>query len=250
MGSKIKPWLINLFLTLLFLAGIGAAHRILQTYQSGKVADLLERAKGEQTHGNLAGALELYQKAQKLDPNNPLIWTGLGDLALSEKDCQKALEYYERIAKKDSGLQLKLVEANLCLAHVDTAKKLLSQLDATSSQNLMGVILRFESAQQEGDVYSQTLSANELIKEGHPQLALPILGIVLQKMPEYRDAYLLFATAQAQTGELEGAATTLQKALSLDPTHAHTYQLGAQIYAALGDDAKATEYQEKAKKME
>jgi superkiller protein 3 len=66
-----------------------------------KAAPLVEQAIKKQTAGDFAGAIELYQQALQVLPNDPGTWTNLGSALQASDDFQNAREAFQKAITLD-----------------------------------------------------------------------------------------------------------------------------------------------------
>jgi tetratricopeptide (TPR) repeat protein len=124
----------------------GQVERALAVYQKGLSVDpndeliLTNLARAYQQLGRQSEAAELFKRIEGSKTTNPFFFVYEGDLALSQGDHQKALDYMIKAFKQDSEIpevHLGLVRVYLALGEVEKARHHLERalkLDATNPE--------------------------------------------------------------------------------------------------------------------
>ena len=61
-----------------------------------KVAELIREAEKMLYNSRVESARDLYEEAAELDPDNPVIWYGLGVSWMNEEKWEKAIGYFDK----------------------------------------------------------------------------------------------------------------------------------------------------------
>ncbi len=72
-----------------------------QSKQDNVVDELMRRAYEAAENGNPSKALNLYNQAYEIDPNNTVVISNLGSLHYRRENYQKAIEFYREAVKKN-----------------------------------------------------------------------------------------------------------------------------------------------------
>ncbi len=205
-----------------------------------KAAPIADEAVKKQTAGDLPGAIELYQKAIDLVPDDGALWTNMGT-ALQQSDAfQDARQAYD----KGYGLDNKAMVGNLFLmASIDEnfgqGQKALQEYQkylSTAAQNGQYVAdakarvaalsknindtkklqtsSEIKNNQQAGEAYDQAVKLQQAQKYDEAAALYQKAASLVPKEPSYPYAV---GTAYQGKGDYDNAMSWYQKAIALDP---------------------------------
>ncbi|MBI3618636.1 tetratricopeptide repeat protein [Candidatus Peregrinibacteria bacterium] len=175
-------------------------------------------------------------------------------LALHTGDAQTAQRLLSQAAespqKHYGSALLAIVQGN----H-DTAKTELQTVESgwepglrEYARTLQGAYDEYALFPQSKEIHLQTLLARALAQVDECELALPILGNVVNHRDDYRDAWTVKGFCELTTQRLQSALASLERAYTLDPEKPETQYFLGRAYAALKDGKNAITFFEYALK--
>ncbi len=187
-------------------------------------APLIETGKIHLQEKDYFQAVEIFQKAYELSPQNEEINLNLAYLSLLQNNRQGARSYLQETSPEN-------LQANYYLALLDTLElnrdasgtRLHWIVDNFSNHDLAQKAQKIIDAYREFDFYRdgqkihlQTLLARALNQAEEAQLAIHILKEILIEKSGYRDAWILLGYAYFDLGRYSFAEDSFRRAYELD----------------------------------
>ncbi len=175
-------------------------------------------------------------QALELSPDDVVATSGLGSLALARHDFVAALEFGRRaraLSPTTARTYGVIGDALLELGRYEEAFAAFDQL-ATLKPGLTAYARVSHARELRGDV-PEAIEAMELAVEAARGTAEPQAWALVQ-----------LGKLHWSTGDLDRAATSYRRALTVDPGYAHAFDALAQVEAARGDLERAVELQRRA----
>ena len=248
---------------------LGAAYLQVGRYEDAatelKAATAIDRSKppvweslGQalQRSGDVAGALDAYREALKLDPANDaahnnyaamLIETRQPDLGIAES--RKVLEHHPG----DLGALMNIGYAHLKKGDFDAAEKAYREALTVDPKSAaahydLGIALKMKDQieQAQGEL-KEAIRLDPGLPQAHYTLgithwqqgnfpaALEQMHAAIAAQPDYAEAHYMLGIILKQTGDLDGAVPELKEAIRLDPTSPGPYNTLGQILRIKGD---------------
>lgn len=214
--------------------------KVLQQAITLKAAPIADLAVKKQTSGDLPGAIELYQKAIDILPNDAALWTNMGT-ALQQSDAfadarqayekgysldAKAMvgnlflmaaidENYGQGAKALQEYQKYLSSAPPAGQYVNDAKTRVAALSKNPNDiKRLPTSGEIKSAQQAGEAYDQAVKLQQAQKYDD---AIALFQKAVNLEPKEASYSYALGTAYQAKGDYDDAVTWYQKAIVLDP---------------------------------
>lgn len=235
-----------------------------------KVAETYEKL------GNYQLSYSYYNKARKILPNDPKTYLAMANINWRNNNLDKAVEILnkglDKISNNNDRQLLQINLGKIYLIKKDSAKAKTAFSD-TGSNYWLGIYFAYLGDYQSAKNYfrkettdnaklfnqatvkiintkseptQKAILAQMLNQTGEARLALPILKDLVQKNPEYRDAWIFLGYSNLELGNSSEALAALETAQKLDPIYPLTYELLAKLYQNKGNEAKAKEYLDRA----
>jgi tetratricopeptide (TPR) repeat protein len=201
-----------------------------------KESRLILHANVLEGQSKFAEAEEKYREALKIDPNDPVILTDLGELAYSRQDFQAAIGYFGQAIKK----------------RPDFAPALTGWADVLSDQK------RYDEADEtyrkanSADPHSTTALNNWgdlLIQKGDFEGAIPKFENVLAINPRNSTAYCNWGEALLALKKYDQAAEKFKVAISFRPQYQLAQKELARALAAQGKTREAERENESVRRL-
>lgn len=209
--------------------------------------------------GNLDGAEKEFRKATKINKDNSKAHSNLIRTLLLEKKLKEAENFLNNMSKKasqDSDVQIQAARVYASLGKIDDALTILKNntkseanfykslfyitkkefakaenllKDINSEQtNLKDDFLKINAAfekinNSENETYKTVVLAQTLNEIDEPYLAEMLLKEVLEKNPDYRDAFIFLGYVKFLKKDLKEARNLLLKALEKDQIYGLSY---------------------------
>lgn len=217
-----------------------------KAYNEGRfasVAQALENKKGTLTEeeyillaqsqkemGETDSAKQTIQKALTTSPS-PIVLSTWITLSLEEGNIVESRTILQEFSE---GEELHYFSTIIALAekNYEEAKKHLLELKTSTKyaveyKTIQNIFTTYDSFSDGSPYFLDVMAANTLRTLKFYNLTLPILKIVLEESPEYRDAWIVMGSSYLSLKRFDVAESMLEKAISLDPTHPQSpYLLG------------------------
>ena len=181
--------------------------------------------------GDLDGAIELYQKALRINPNYADIYFNLGIVLRRQGKLEAAIAHYQ----KAIDLQPNLADAYLSLANI-----YFQSLEYPKARDYWKKALEIKPDIGGADV--QVNLGNVLVHLNQVEGAIEQYHKALELDPNCIKAYYNLATLLSQQGKIEAAIAAYQKTLNIDPNLIDGYLSLGELFEKLEryDEAIAT----------
>ncbi len=207
--------------------------------QTQTTEDLLQQGKNAMQQNNPLGAAVYFKNILEQDPNNVEARHQLGMAYIEAQKYEQAKKELSKVHLQNpsSGeVMLELVYVNLMLGQVDAAEEVLEQFlgghaKNSRSQEYLGIIrlnqgnmqqavpLFDEAVELDPDNIGATLMKIRLgLQQNRKDEAEALMQASMERFPQEKQLYQLYAALKAGDGELETAYTTYQKIIAIDPT--------------------------------
>lgn len=205
--------------------------------------------------GDLEGAIEAYQKALSLQPEDVDTYNLLGQILDRLGDLNGAMDAYQKA--------LELEPENTQI------RQLLEVAIAKKEANRIDPIQRAQQLQQEGKLDEALAEYRAILDEDERNLvAVHQVGLICEQQGKWEEAveryrqaikvdteppfwvYRHLGFALSQQGIFDGAVEAYQKAIELNPKDGNAYALLGQAYERVGNRQDAIEYYKQAIELE
>lgn len=201
-------------------------------------------------------AIEEYQEALKLDPENLSDLKVVGNLLISTDRTDEAIEVYEKIIKLDpNNAEAQNVYAQLLGSTGDEDAFLEAKINASNSDpkntNLLFQIgeMYFKRNEYENSIVyfdkllainSQDVMALEYVGNAHQSLAkfknaISTYEKVVTIQPDHKKVICEMATCYRELGQLSKARSIANQALSIDPNYGLAFIVRGEVYETTVD---------------
>ena len=192
--------------------------------------------------GKVEAALDFFQKALKLNDENPKIWENYAFTLTKLKQHEDAIQAYQNASKWNSKRKnstwKSLTERSILIELAHVYRNL-----GDSQKALETISERLKWTKQDGRIYRDiALFHNDL---GQYQEAIDATNKALEINKNDGRAFTYQGLAYLKLGEIEKAKMLLEKAIELDPFFSRSYYNMAVFYNALNQREKALEFCEK-----
>ncbi|MGH8146776.1 MAG: tetratricopeptide repeat protein [Rhodanobacteraceae bacterium] len=189
-----------------------------------EVLHLLGIVRGQR--GDMHEALQLVQRAGKLDPDNAACQHTLGEMYLHEQALDEAAQAYDRA---------RMLNPNLAAAHGGLGQVAYLRGDLDAAEEHFKVALRAD----ENDVQALTGLGNVASMRGDSSRALPLLTQAAKLAPDDPLIQASYARAMLDQGMPDFAAQAVDNALAVKPDYPVARALRAELHALKGEFAQA-----------
>ena len=223
----------------------GGSDQALLRYQLARAL-----AKG----GREEEALEQSARAVELDNRNPKyrrLYASLLDLTGQPAEAVLELKHARALAPQDARILLRLSDKQRHLGHPGRAIEFLEMAREVDPENPLYPSILAELYQElgvatEAETASRTaarlegafelyMEALELVSEGRPSEATPLLEQAANEAPEFMTGKLLLAHLYRKVGQTEKAVELYDQILERQPSSPHVAQELAWMYVTRGD---------------
>jgi arylsulfatase A-like enzyme/Tfp pilus assembly protein PilF len=215
---------------------------------------LYEQSTFLSMEGKKAEAVELLERAAKLDSSNPILWDTLAQFVIDE-DAEKAVEYWQkalRLSPEDNKIHHRLALGFKRLGEIDKSiveEQVALKIDPEMQEALLGLAETLISLNkpQEALTYLQKSleldprnaaaafqTGNVYLRSGDLAQAASYFEKSIQYNPSLPQSYYSLAIIKGQSGDLTGAEELLKKSLELNPSFAEAYFNLGIIYERMG----------------
>jgi tetratricopeptide (TPR) repeat protein len=217
-------------------AKTGAANDGADPKDKVEISNLVHRANALRENGQFKEAADVLQQIVAKEPNLPGMYAKLGDNLLDLKQYEKAVPILRKAVE---------LEPDSPMSHFRLAKGLMGTGDfaaavpelefaVTKVPNFADAHVFLEMA------YARTNRVPETIKE---------CKTVLEFLPDHFGSYLILGRFLEVSGDLDGAATNLKKAIALQPKAPDPHLILADVYDHLGRQTEAAQELAKGKRL-
>jgi tetratricopeptide (TPR) repeat protein len=194
-----------------------------------EIEQLMDRARSQIGHGNLAGAIESLRRALTLDPDYSGAHALLA-LCLHDERRLHAAEHEARLALS--------LDADSSLAHYAVAMVALARRDFALAEEH----LRHAIALQPEHTHSHLALARLYLMWHRPQDALPLLEKARELAPDDPDTWAALADYHRAQRDFERAAQLATEGLKLNPENVDALLVMGEVLLQRGDTAGAREH--------
>jgi tetratricopeptide (TPR) repeat protein len=169
-----------------------------------------------QQMGDFADADKQFQRALKLKPADPsVIYFSLGMIAESQKDVNKAIDWYGRVTEGDSFVGAKLKIASLLARRdgIDSGRKFLRE------------VREEQSGEEDASKRTQLILAEaQLLRDAKAfKEAFSLLSAAIEKNPEATDLLYDRAMIAEKLDKYDVLEKDLRRVIEIKPDYAHAY---------------------------
>jgi protein O-GlcNAc transferase len=208
-----------------------------------------------QQKGDLAGAVDAFEKAATLDPANDAV-------LIETRQPQKGIEESQKVLTrnpKDTSALMNIGYADLKTGDFDAAEKAYREMIAIDANSAaghydLGIALKskdqIEAAQQE---FREAIRLDPSLAQAHYSLGISdwqlgdFAGLAeemraaIKVSPDYAEAHYMLGIALKQSGDLDGALAELKESVRLDPNTPGPYNTMGQILRMKGEKQASEE---------
>jgi len=186
-----------------------------------------------QQAGKMEQALEQHQQAARLAPDNPVLQKNLADLLfIGFSQYEKALEIYVSLlakAPKDAEVLKAIAQVCVELGQLDNAAHFLERVLAVQpwDQEARAAVKQIEDSKKSvvptvssaspEEMHSQ---AQQLVADNKPAEACALLEQLVARYDNFAVAHNDLGVLRYQLGNIQGACSSYEKAVELDPQNA------------------------------
>ncbi len=215
--------------------------------------------------GKKKAAVELLERAAKMDSSNPILLDTLAQFVVDD-DPEKAVEYWQkalRLSPEDNKIHHRLAFGFKRLGQIDKSileEKIALKIDPEMQEALVGLgdTMISSNRPQEALIYLQKSleldpqnaaaayqTGNAFLKLGDLTRAAENYENAIKFNPSLPQPYYALAILKGQSGDLSGVEELLRKALQLNPTFAEAYYNLGIVLERMGRKEEALkEYQQ------
>lgn len=183
--------------------------------------------------GQHALASEELEAARKLDPDNPVIWSRIGNAALISGQHTEAVSAFQRLQQIAPENPVSWLNLGAAYAAVGDRQQAIAAFEKAASLN-----------PNSQDAYEALFELNA--REGIWDEAMEVAQRMVSSHPGQYRGYYLLAVANAGMGRQSEALKHAQTALRCNGSAGEVYLFVADLYAQRKDYAKTREYLERA----
>jgi tetratricopeptide (TPR) repeat protein len=209
-----------------------------------------------------ATALELFEEAESMDPNNVEAIVGLATIHLLNQEPAKALGRFKMaasISPTSLDARFGVIESQIDLADFAAAKEGIEELMASHPEDYRVHHLRgrlsasLESFDDAVAAYEKAIEINPAHLPSYLELAslyfeseqiskaMALLEEAKSRLPPTANLHAAFGQGYIERGDLEGALEELESALDVDPQHVQAHFLQGVARYKMGDYERAKE---------
>ncbi len=198
----------------------------------------LVRGRDLQQEGDFQGAIECYERAIAIEPNNAIGYSNLGVIKQQLGEFAEAIAYYRQALEIDPNLAETLSNLGSALADAGETAEAIATYDRALSLNpncAEALINLGLAREEEGDLveaincYQQAIQVNPNCAEAYLNLgivleeqgkldeALVVCQQAIQQFPANPDAHYNLGIVLHKQGKIENAIACYQRVLSLKP---------------------------------
>ncbi|MBD3187526.1 tetratricopeptide repeat protein [Candidatus Bathyarchaeota archaeon] len=194
---------------------------------------LVNKARRLQEKNDIAGAIDLYDQAIELDPENARAWFYLGIARRMNDELPQAINAFREVMRLDPGNPIPEFQLGRCLRAAGKVEEAIEHLKRVIKVDPSMAIARIEL----GIAFRQVGELQRAIKEFRQAAEL---------VPDDTEIWFQMGYTLYKSNDLDGAIEAYERAIALDPTHLPSLSKLGCAWCRTGDLEKSIETFEKA----
>lgn len=188
--------------------------------------DYIRRGNRARSEGRQQNAMDEYQRATEVDPENAAAYVGLGLIYSDLGHLEKAVKEYNKAIELDPNYALAYNNRGVVYKELGQMEEALKNYDKATELDPNYALTYFN----QGVVYKEL---------GDVEKALKDYDKAIELNPNYAHVYNNRGVLYSDLGQLEKALKDYDKAIELDPNHAYAHNNRGIIYSNWGQSEEA-----------